>query len=93
MIRKEIPRFSGVCIYFGQCPFHLLSNSDKPAECTFPLTGQRCVSRIITELAVFDVDFTDGLTLVELAEGVTIDEVTSKTEAPFRVADDLKKML
>jgi 3-oxoacid CoA-transferase len=40
--------------------------------------------------AVFDVDFTSGLTLIEHAEGVTVDEIKSKTEAPFKVADDLK---
>ncbi|KAE8379647.1 hypothetical protein BDV26DRAFT_158135 [Aspergillus bertholletiae] len=62
-------------------------------QCEFPLTGRSCVSRIITELCVFDVDFTDGLTLVELADGVTVDEVRSKTEAPFKVADDVKPML
>lgn len=42
---------------------------------------------------VFDVDFANGLTLVELAEGVTVEEVKSKTEAAFKVADDLKPML
>ncbi|KAI1826353.1 coenzyme A transferase [Xylaria intraflava] len=62
-------------------------------QCAFPLTGRACVSRIITELGVFDVDFAYGLTLVEIAEGVTVDEIKSKTEAPFRVADDLKPML
>lgn len=62
-------------------------------QCEFPLTGKACVSRIITDLAVLDVDFTDGLTLVELAEGVTVDEVRAKTEAPFRVADTLGPML
>ncbi|KAF4629150.1 hypothetical protein G7Y89_g8995 [Cudoniella acicularis] len=61
-------------------------------QCTFPLTGQRCVSRIITELAVFDIDFTEGLTLIELAEGVTVDEVQAKTEAPFIVSSELKTM-
>ncbi len=55
----------------------------------FPLTGPRCVSRIITELAVFDVDFETGLTLIEVAEGVTVDEVRAKTEAEFKVADRL----
>ena len=42
---------------------------------------------------VFDVNFTNGLTLVEIADGVTVDEIRSKTEAPFAVADDLKPML
>ncbi|KAI5291490.1 hypothetical protein KEM52_000149, partial [Ascosphaera acerosa] len=36
------------------------------------------------ELCVFDVDFTNGLTLTELADGVTVDEVRAKTGAPFR---------
>ncbi|RYO84979.1 hypothetical protein DL766_009579 [Monosporascus sp. MC13-8B] len=62
-------------------------------QCEFPLTGRACVSRIITELGVFDVDFAYGLTLIEIADGVTVDEIKSKTEAPFRVADDLKPML
>ncbi|PYH89925.1 3-oxoacid CoA-transferase [Aspergillus ellipticus CBS 707.79] len=62
-------------------------------QCEFPLTGKTCVSRIITELCVFDVDFAHGLKLVELADGVTVDEVRSKTEAPFKVADDVKSMV
>ncbi len=62
-------------------------------QCKFPLTGKACVSRIITELCVFDVDFTSGLTLIELAEGVTVEEVRAKTEAGFRVAEDVKAML
>lgn len=41
---------------------------------------------------MFDVDFTDGLTLIEIADGVSVDEVRSKTEADFRVAEDLKPM-
>ncbi|KAB8346019.1 hypothetical protein FH972_023071 [Carpinus fangiana] len=61
--------------------------------CEFPLTGKACVSRIITDLCVFDVDFTKGLTLIEIADGVTVDEVKAKTEASFKVADDLKPML
>ncbi|KAI9844502.1 MAG: Succinyl-CoA:3-ketoacid coenzyme A transferase 1, mitochondrial [Sclerophora amabilis] len=62
-------------------------------QCAFPLTGKACVSRIITELCVFDVDFTSGLTLIELAEGVTVEQVREKTEAPFKVAEDVKPML
>ena len=62
-------------------------------RCAFPLTGRACVSRIITDLCVFDVDFADGLTLVEVAEGVSVEEVRGKTEAEFRVADGLRPML
>ncbi|EDN97506.1 conserved hypothetical protein [Sclerotinia sclerotiorum 1980 UF-70] len=62
-------------------------------QCEFPLTGKACVSRIITELGVFDVDFTKGLTLIEIADGVTVEEIKTKTDAPFTVAGDLKPML
>ncbi|CBY02322.1 similar to succinyl-CoA:3-ketoacid-coenzyme A transferase [Plenodomus lingam JN3] len=62
-------------------------------QCEFPLTGKACVSRIITDLCVFDVDFTNGLTLIELADGVTVDEVRSKTGADFKEAEEIKPML
>jgi len=61
-------------------------------HCSFPLTGQQCVSTIITDLAVFDVDRVEGLTLKEFARGVSVDEIRAKTEAPFKVSDDLKEM-
>ncbi|KAL3426724.1 Succinyl-CoA:3-ketoacid coenzyme A transferase 1, mitochondrial 1 [Phlyctema vagabunda] len=58
-------------------------------NCTFPLTGRQCVSRVITDLAVFDIDFREGLTLVEIAEDTTVDIVKSKTQASFKVAKNL----
>lgn len=61
-------------------------------QCTFPLTGQKCVSTIITDLAVFDVHPLEGLTLKEVAKGVSVEEIKSKTEAPFMVAEDLKEI-
>ena len=55
--------------------------------CTLPLTGTQVVDRVITDLAVFDIDRkTGGLTLIGLADGVTVDEVKAKTGAPFAVA-------
>lgn len=58
------------------------------SEITLPLTGLGCVNRIITELGVFDRD-DSGLTLIELVDGVTLEQVEAATDAPFRVADTL----
>ncbi|HUD27314.1 MAG TPA: 3-oxoacid CoA-transferase subunit B [Novosphingobium sp.] len=53
-------------------------------ECTLPLTGKRVVDMIVSDLAVFAIDRKEGgLTLVELAPGVTLEEVTARTGAPF----------
>ena len=53
-----------------------------------PLTGERVVDLVITDLAVFTIDKhgKDGMALIELADGVTLDEAKSKTEAEFRIA-------
>jgi 3-oxoacid CoA-transferase subunit B len=54
-------------------------------ECSLPFTGKRCVNRIITDLAVLDIDEV-GLILRETAPGVTVDEVRAATGPTFRVA-------
>ncbi|WP_333705390.1 CoA transferase subunit B [Ottowia beijingensis] len=52
-------------------------------ECTLPLTGVGVVDRIITDLGVFDVT-PDGLKVIELADGVTLEEAQSKTGVPLK---------
>ena len=52
-------------------------------HCTLPLTGSGVVDMVITDLAVFTIDKqgTGGMALIELAPGVTLDEMRAKTEA------------
>lgn len=52
------------------------------AECSLPLTGRAVVSRVITDLGVFDTNGT-GFDLVELAPVVSLDDVRAKTDAPI----------
>ncbi len=60
-------------------------------ECKLPLTGIKCVKRIVTELAVLDV--TDkGFRLLERAPGVTVDEIISKTAGKLIVDGDIPEM-
>ena len=62
-------------------------------ECSLPLTGKRVVDMVISELGVFSVDKhgDGGVTLVELADGVTVEEVKAKTKAKLAIAPGLKE--
>jgi 3-oxoacid CoA-transferase subunit B len=60
-------------------------------KCNLPLTGAGVVDMVITDLAVFNIERTGGgMTLIELAPGVTVDEVNQKTEASFKIDAKLK---
>ncbi|MCZ4407750.1 CoA transferase subunit B [Cryomorphaceae bacterium 1068] len=59
-------------------------------NCSLPLTGVKCVKRIMTDLAVLDIDPDGGFILRELAPGVTVEEVQAKTEGKLIVPEDVK---
>jgi 3-oxoacid CoA-transferase subunit B len=61
------------------------------SRCDLPLTGAGVVDRIFTDLCVMDVA-PEGLVLLELAPGVTEEEVREKTEASFRTSPSLKEI-
>jgi 3-oxoacid CoA-transferase subunit B len=61
-------------------------------RCNLPLTGAGVVDMVITDLGVFTVDRQGGgMTLIELAPDVSLDDIKSKTEASFEVANTLKQ--
>lgn len=53
-------------------------------QCSFPLTGIACVDRVITDLGIMDID-KQGMHLIKIADGVSLDEIRAKTEAEFTV--------
>jgi 3-oxoacid CoA-transferase subunit B len=61
------------------------------AQCTLPLTGVRCVKKIVTDLGVFSVT-DEGFHCDERAPGVTVEEIRSKTAGRLTIADDVPEM-
>lgn len=60
-------------------------------KCTLPLTGAKCVTDIVTERAYFKVT-EEGLVLMEVAEGFTIEDIRECTEADFTCAEEVGVM-
>ncbi|MGD8316923.1 MAG: 3-oxoacid CoA-transferase subunit B [Myxococcales bacterium] len=60
-------------------------------ECTLPLTGTKVVDLVITDLGVFEIDKKGdgGMTLIEMADDVTLEEIANNTEAAYQVAKGL----
>ncbi len=60
-------------------------------SCSLPLTGKRVVDRIITDMCVMDIT-EGGLKLVEIGDGISVEDITAATGAKFTVCDNLKSM-
>ena len=60
-------------------------------KCQLPLTGKKCVNRIVSELAVMDVT-PRGLKLIERAPGVSVEEIVKATEAKLTIEGDVPEM-
>jgi 3-oxoacid CoA-transferase subunit B len=62
------------------------------AKCSLPITGLKCVKKVVTELGVFDIT-PEGFKLLEYAPGVTIDYIKEKTLGRLVIAEDVKEMV
>lgn len=60
-------------------------------KCTLPLTGTRCVKKIVTDIAVIKIT-ADGFKLLERAPGVSVEEIVSKTAAPLIVDGEIAEI-
>lgn len=60
--------------------------------CTLPLTGLRCVKKIVTDLAVIEIAPQGGFVLLEYAPGVTVEEIKAKTAGRLTVSSSLKEI-
>jgi len=60
-------------------------------QCTLPLTGIRCVKRIVSDMAVIDVT-ENGFKLVERAPGLSVDDIVKATAAPLIVEGEIPEM-
>lgn len=62
-------------------------------QCTLPLTGVRCIRKVVTEMAVFDIDVDKGgFILRERAPGVSVDQIRNATAGKFIACDDVPEM-
>jgi 3-oxoacid CoA-transferase B subunit len=60
--------------------------------CSLPLTGIRCVKKIVTDLAVLEIDPEGGFVLLERAPGITVEEIKAKTAGKLIVKGEIPEM-
>ncbi len=61
------------------------------SKCTLPLTGVNCITKVVTDLGVFEIN-ENGFLCTEYAPGVTVDEIKEKTAGRLVIADDVKEI-
>jgi 3-oxoacid CoA-transferase subunit B len=66
-------------------------NSKLLSSCTLPITGLKCVKKVVTDLGVFEIT-PEGFLCLEYAPGVSIEEIKSKTAGRLIIADDVKEI-
>jgi 3-oxoacid CoA-transferase B subunit len=62
-------------------------------ECSLPITGIRCVKKIVTDLAVLDILPEGGFKLLERAPGVSVEEIRDKTEGRLVIYGEIPEMV
>ena len=67
-------------------------NSKLLKECTLPLTGVSCVTKIVTDMAVIEVDKSQGFILKERAPGVSVDEIKNATHGKLSITGEIPEM-
>ena len=67
-------------------------NSKLLADCTLPLTGKGCIKRVLTDLALMDIE--DGTFILrERAPGVSVEEIQKLTAGPLQIPDEVPEMV
>lgn len=67
-------------------------NSKLLPKCSLPITGLKCVKKIVSDLGVFDVT-ENGFVCKEFAPGISIEEIKAKTAGKLTIAEDVKEMV
>ncbi|MFB6306582.1 MAG: 3-oxoacid CoA-transferase subunit B [Flavobacteriales bacterium] len=61
-------------------------------ECTLPLTGVKCIHKVVTDLATLEITENDGFKLIERAPGVSVEEIKEKTDGKLTVEGEIPEM-